>query len=117
MISDTQQMQNSVFEIVNSIPKGKVSSYGEVGAVIGVSGWHVGRILSGLKEELWDSVLWQRVVAKNGFISSVKLGFRGELQKQLLEQESIQYTENIVDMAKHGLDREELSRLYVQRQK
>jgi len=100
-MSTTQKQR--IIEVVNSIPQGKVSSYGEVGKCIGISGWEVGRILSGLKEDEWSTVAWQRVVAKNGYLSSMKLGFRGNLQKQMLIDEGVKVEDDMVDMNKFGI--------------
>jgi methylated-DNA-protein-cysteine methyltransferase-like protein len=111
MLVDKSSIRDKVFEVVNAIPTGRVTSYGSVGAVLGISGWEVGRLLSGLKEELWDSVMWQRVVAKDGFISSMKLGFRGQLQKELLMKEGIEIQGDSVVMDKHNITTEELMNL------
>jgi alkylated DNA nucleotide flippase Atl1 len=67
----------------------------------GVSGQVVGFMLSGLPQDQWNLLPWHRVVAKDGYISSLKLGAKGLIQKQLLLGENISIAEDRVDMAKH----------------
>jgi alkylated DNA nucleotide flippase Atl1 len=103
-----------IIEIVNKIPKGKVMYFGQVGKLVvnknqnndipnftGVSGQVVGFVLSGMTQEEWNLLPWQRVVAKDGFISSLKLGAKGLLQKQLLTDEGVTIIEDHVDMSKY----------------
>jgi methylated-DNA-protein-cysteine methyltransferase related protein len=81
---------------VNKIPSGKVMSYGEVGKQIGTTGWAVGIILTGLNDEECNQVPWHRVVAKNGTISALKLGLKGNAQIHLLELEGVEIEANQV---------------------
>jgi alkylated DNA nucleotide flippase Atl1 len=67
----------------------------------GVSGQVVGFMLSGLPQDQWNLLPWHRVVAKDGYISSLKLGAKGLIQKQLLLGENVSIAEDRVDMAKH----------------
>lgn len=108
---DKKPSREDLFEVVNKIPSGKVTSYGVVGAVIGISGWEAGRMLSGLPQERWDTVAWQRVVAKNGYISSMKLGFRGQIQKELLLKEGVEIDDATVNMNMHGIDLEDMVKI------
>jgi alkylated DNA nucleotide flippase Atl1 len=120
-----------IIEIVNKIPVGKVMYFGQIGKLIlnksqmnndkcdlispahwlsnelryssfaGVSGQVVGFVLSGMPQEEWSLLPWYRVVAKDGYISSLKLGAKGLIQKQLLLDEGVFITEDHVDMHKH----------------
>jgi methylated-DNA-protein-cysteine methyltransferase related protein len=85
-----------ILEEVNKIPYGKVSSYGEIGKAIGTTGWAVGIILSGLNDEECNHVAWHRVVAKNGGISALKLGLKGNAQIMILDSEGIEVINNVV---------------------
>lgn len=104
-----------IIQIVNQIPMGKVMYFGQIGKLVvnknqtqevsesfvGVSGQVVGFILSGMAQEEWNLLPWHRVVAKDGYISSLKLGAKGLIQKQLLLSENITVIEDHVDMTKH----------------
>jgi methylated-DNA-protein-cysteine methyltransferase-like protein len=103
-------LKTKICQVVNKIPAGKVTSYGVVGELVGTSGWTVGIVLSGFSNEEMEQFAWQRVVAKSGFLSSTKLGFRGEIQRQLLEKEGVEVTENTVDMKTFGIGLEELAK-------
>jgi alkylated DNA nucleotide flippase Atl1 len=90
-------IKERVVEFVNLIPIGKVVSYGYIGSQVGSSGWGVGIILSGMSVEECKTVAWQRVVRKDGYISSLKLGYKGVLQKELLEVEGVNIINDFVD--------------------
>jgi alkylated DNA nucleotide flippase Atl1 len=120
-----------IIEIINKIPSGKVMYFGQIGKLIvnknfdsndnlkqsesakgmttklaevqftGVSGQVVGFVLSGMPSLEWNLLPWHRVVAKDGYISSLKLGAKGLIQKQLLLDEKVEITEDRVDMTKH----------------
>lgn len=102
-----------VIQVVNAVPFGRVSSYGMVAEFVGWLMWKaisaqlVGWILSGLKDDEFISCAWQRIVNKQGFISSVKLWDRWWKQKELLESEGIAIVDFYVDMDRYALDREE----------
>jgi methylated-DNA-protein-cysteine methyltransferase related protein len=93
-----ENLKQQLLYEVNKIPAGKVLSYGEIGAKVGISGWIAGRILSGMTEEEMKNYAWQRVVNKQGYISALKLGFRGNLQIELLRAEGIEIPDSTVDM-------------------
>jgi methylated-DNA-protein-cysteine methyltransferase related protein len=96
-----------MIEIVNKIPFGKVMNFGMIGDILGVSGQVVGFTLSGMPQSEWESLPWHRVVAKDGYISSLKLGAKGMIQKQLLLDENVEIVEDRVNMTKHLVGIEE----------
>jgi alkylated DNA nucleotide flippase Atl1 len=96
--NSTENLKQQLLFEVNKIPAGKVLSYGEIGTKVGISGWIAGRILSGMTEEEMKQYAWQRVVNKQGYISALKLGFRGNLQIELLRAEGIEIPDSTVDM-------------------
>ncbi len=80
------EFKDRVFEIVGSIPRGRVMSYGQVAAAAGAAwaAWEVGQIAhrgpTGLP--------WQRVVNKSGGLArGYPGGFTGH--KQALEAEGV----------------------------
>ena len=96
--------KEQVIQLVNLIPKDKVSTYGEIAKQIKdhkISAQMVGWILSGMKVEEWDLCPWYRVVNKQGFISALKLGSKGMIQKQILLGEGYTLVEDFVDMSTH----------------
>jgi methylated-DNA-protein-cysteine methyltransferase related protein len=90
-------IKQRLIEEVNKIPYGKVVSYGYIGNIIGSSGWGVGVILSGMSPQECESVKWYRVVNKQGYISSLKLGFKGTMQIDLLKAEGVLIANDTVD--------------------
>ncbi len=101
-------MKTEMFQLVNEIPFGKVVSYGQVAEQLcmkynfNTSGWLVGRLLSGMNKNERDLCPWRRVVNKQWFISTLKLGERGIEQIRLLEKEDIEVEDGIIDMKKYG---------------
>lgn len=78
--------KQKILEIIKQIPDGKAVSYGQVGDMIGLSGFFVGKILSSLSESECEGTNWYKVVRKDGYISTLKFGYKGVMQKELLKQ-------------------------------
>lgn len=97
-------IKQKIFDLVLQIPKGKIVYYGQIANIIGVPAQIVGWQLSGMSPEQMEQIPWQRVVAKNGFISSLKLGSRGLLQKQILLTEGYKLIDDTVDMEFHKFE-------------
>lgn len=92
-----------VYQVVNSIPSGKVMSYGQVAALADSprAARQVGWALSGLGLEE-QKIPWWRVVNKAGYLSikghSIDVK---DIQKQLLQDEGIEVDDDYqVDMQK-----------------
>lgn len=93
--------KEKVIEIVNQIPKGKVTTYGNVALLAGIprGARTVGWILHSSKKD----IPWQRVINRHGFISIKSPEHPKQLQKALLEQEGIAVSDDfIVDLNKYG---------------
>lgn len=76
----------AVYAYVRSIPAGRVTSYGEVGAAVGVSARTVGWALSSCP----DDVPWQRVVGSDGYLRIARRSAElKSLQQTLLESEGV----------------------------
>lgn len=92
--------------IINCIPIGSVGYYGQVADVLATEfgifmrGQMVGWALNGFNEESLATIAWQRVITKTGHIALLKLGFKGNEQIALLEQEGIDVSGDFVDMEK-----------------
>lgn len=84
-----------VIDVVNQIPYGKVVSYGQVAAYVGVprGARQVGWVLRQIEESV--KLPWWRVINNTGRISiDGNLYSDKHLQKKLLEQEGIQIQED-----------------------
>ncbi|MDI7185263.1 MGMT family protein [Leptospira santarosai] len=88
-----------VYALVKKVPKGKVTSYGRIAALLGNprAARAVGYALNALSKGQEQKIPWQRVINSQG-----KISFRGDtgrsiLQKKMLEDEGIKFdsTESI----------------------
>jgi len=81
----------NVYQIVKSIPEGKVMSYGQIAELLPkVTARMVGYALSALPEE--NDVPWWRVVNSQLKISLRSEGGHDSLQKVLLMQEGVVFS-------------------------
>ena len=78
-------MYREVYELVKQIPKGKVTTYGEIGKVLGLNSRLVGRIL-GENVDL-EGIPCYRVVCGDGSLGGYVLG--GELKARLLSCDGV----------------------------
>lgn len=89
--------KEKIISAIQKIPLGKVTSYGYIGKQVGLSGYVVGFVLSSMTFEQSQSFPWYRVVRKDGYISSLKLGQKGLIQKNKLIEEGYTINNDIVD--------------------
>lgn len=82
--------KDKVFLLVKQIPHGMISSFGRIGDRTGINPRIVGFILSGMNRDEMSDIPWHRVVNRDGFISSIKLGDKGRLQEEMLKSEGIE---------------------------
>jgi alkylated DNA nucleotide flippase Atl1 len=77
---------SAIFDYVRSIPVGKVTSYGEVGAAVGVTARTVGWALTSCPQD----VPWQRVVGSDGYLRIARRSpHLKQLQQELLQSEGV----------------------------
>lgn len=83
--------RSAIYEVVRRIPRGKVSTYGEVARLAGLPGHarQVGYALAALPSG--SGVPWQRVVNARGRISFPVGSELAELQRGLLQHEGVQF--------------------------
>lgn len=81
-----------VVEVIKSIPKGKVATYGQIATFAGnrFGARQVVWILNSLSER--EKLPWHRVINSKGKISLTGSGY--EIQKKLLLQEAISFDDN-----------------------
>mgnify|MGYP003390806663 CR=1 FL=1 len=95
---------DKVYSLVRKIPKGKVSTYGQIGQILGLNprvvGWALNRLA---KVKAKREIPWQRVINSKGKISTNKLQeIPLDLQQRLLEKEGVVFNkENKTDLKKY----------------
>ncbi|HEX2993591.1 MAG TPA: MGMT family protein [Anaerolineales bacterium] len=102
-----QAYYEQVWQLVRQIPQGKVASYGQIALLIpppaGVEfdsyKAFSPRWVGGAMAACPDDVPWQRVINSQGKISA-RPG--AERQRELLEEEGVEFTKDKVDMKKYG---------------
>jgi methylated-DNA-protein-cysteine methyltransferase related protein len=77
-----------IYTAVEQIPSGQVSTYGDIAEIVGggCDGRTVGYALGAMGAERSDQVPWQRVVNREGGIST-----KGLQQRALLESEGVPF--------------------------
>ncbi len=87
-----------IWTMVNSIPQGKVSSYGQIADFAGLPGRArlVGRSLGFVPTD--QAVNWHRVLRSNGQLAFDKGSEHALLQTGLLQQEGVVVINNRVNM-------------------
>lgn len=90
--------------MVRKIPRGRVATYGQVAARLGVprGARAVGWALRALSDEEARRVPWHRVVSHTGAIS-LRVGPGPLVQRRLLRGEGVHFLGDLVDLTRHGL--------------
>jgi len=80
-------LYEKIYLVAEQVPYGMVASYGDIAAIVGggCDARTVGYALNELPKER-AGVPWQRIISKEGGIST-----RGLAQRQLLEQEGVEF--------------------------
>jgi methylated-DNA-protein-cysteine methyltransferase-like protein len=92
-----------IYEVVKTIPKGKVTTYGQVALLAGNPRWSrvVGYALH--KNPQPGIIPCHRVVTRNGEVAKSFAFGGGETQKELLENEGVIFeTDGTIDLKKYG---------------
>lgn len=93
-----------VYALVREIPPGRVASYGQLAALLGLAhgARAVGWALRALRGKTAHGVPWQRVVGHGGRISLPE-AMGGRIQRQRLRAEGVRFRKGRVDLEQHGL--------------
>ena len=89
-------------ELIRSIPKGKVATYGQIAQLAGIPGHarQVGYALHNLPDG--SGVPWHRVINQKGQISFISDIFARSLQRELLESEGIVFdSDGVIALEKY----------------
>jgi methylated-DNA-protein-cysteine methyltransferase-like protein len=92
-----------IYAVVQRIPRGRVTTYGEVARLAGLPGHarQVGYALHSLADE--RDVPWQRVVNARGELSPRSIPGSEQVQRDLLEDEGIEFSiRGRIDLARYG---------------
>jgi methylated-DNA-protein-cysteine methyltransferase related protein len=89
--------ETAIRQTIRSIPRGRVSTYGEVAKAAGYPGYHrqVAQILS----KSGDALPWHRVLGSGGRIKTSRESALD--QRMRLEMEGVRFRGSRVDMAAH----------------
>lgn len=91
------QRDEAFRKAIQSIPKGKVATYGQVAAAAGYPLYH--RHVAQLLRRTHAGLPWQRVLGAGG---EIKLKFEAGAEQRLrLEMEGVRFRGKRVDMAEH----------------
>ncbi len=93
-----------VYALVRRVPRGRVVTYGQVAAMLGVprGARAVGWALRALPEDVAARVPWHRVVGTGGRISP-RRGPGPEIQRRRLQAEKVAFRGGCVDLSRHGM--------------
>ncbi|MEO5948855.1 MAG: MGMT family protein [Candidatus Saccharimonas sp.] len=85
-MADTKNLRDEVYRLMSLLPKGYVTTYGDVASFAGSP--RAARIVGGIAHRGPDTLPWHRLVHANGRLA---VGFPGgaAVQRQLLEQDGI----------------------------
>jgi len=93
-------LEQRVWLVISAIPRGKVSSYGDIALLAGHprAARQVGRILNNLPDH--SQLPWHRIISQQGKISLS--GERGVMQRDVLRKEGVEVSDaGRVDMKKY----------------
>ncbi|MDP2789804.1 MAG: MGMT family protein [bacterium] len=96
-----------VFAIVRKIPKGRMATYGQIAALVGSprAAQAVGWALHSLDAKPDQTVPWQRVINRLGYISTTCLEHTANEQAWKLQKEGVEVTKKeelwFVDLSKY----------------
>lgn len=83
-----------VLEVVQKIPKGKVTTYGTVSLLAGMP--RGARLVGGILHYQGEKYPWHRVINRHGFISTRCEQHTKYLQKALLQQEGVEVSKDFM---------------------
>lgn len=91
MLVNDKTYRERVYQIVRTIPVGRVMTYGQLAIILGegYTARTVGYVMHGADE----GVPWQRVINSQGKCSTGRLTIPMNLQQELLEAEGVDFSE------------------------
>ena len=94
--------KEKIWQIVYQIPKGQVSSYGQVARLAGLPGYarYVGHVMKNLPEG--TKLPWHRVANSQGKLSFPRDSREYQTQKSRLEAEGVVFVNGKFSLKKYG---------------
>ena len=90
-----------IYDVVRSIPPGRVSTYGRIAAHVGCSAQMVGFAMAAVPGD--SDIPWHRVINYKGMISQRSDGYSDGMQRALLVSEGVRFdTAGRVDLDREG---------------
>lgn len=88
----SESFYQKIYKLTSLIPKGKVVTYGQIAALVGSprSARIVGYALHIMSPAMSNNIPWQRVINREGRISTTCREHSASLQANILKQEKIQ---------------------------
>lgn len=106
MVMDDSALNNKekIWQIVYQIPKGQVSSYGQVARLAGLPGYarYVGHVMKNLPAG--TKLPWHRVANSQGKLSFPIGSSEYQTQKRKLEAEGVVFVNGRFSLKKYGWD-------------
>jgi methylated-DNA-protein-cysteine methyltransferase-like protein len=101
---DDEYARERIWQVVHSIPRGKVTSYGRVAAMAGLprAARLVGRVLSQLPKD--SKLPWHRVINASGRITFPEGSAAFKRQRTRLVEEGVAIRGSRIDIKQHGWD-------------
>ncbi|MGE5141366.1 MAG: MGMT family protein [Rudaea sp.] len=90
------EIYERIYTLVREIPPGKVTTYGHLAAMVGLSDSRI----AGEAMNASSGLPWQRVINSRGEISI--RGATGARQRELLEMEGVAFEQGRVDLSEYG---------------
>ena len=96
--------EGRIWQVVHSIPPGRVATYGQVARLAGLPGYarYVGTVLKNLPRG--SRLPWHRVVNARGCLSFPRHGSKHRRQQKLLEAEGILFKDGRLSLSQYGVD-------------
>jgi methylated-DNA-protein-cysteine methyltransferase-like protein len=87
-ISPNYALYERIYQAIEQVPHGMVATYGDIAAIVGggCDARTVGYALNEIPEERAGALPWQRIINREGGIST-----RGLRQRQILESEGVEF--------------------------
>ncbi len=105
---ENERLRLQVMRLCHEVPRGRVTSYGALGKLCDppISGYICGRVMGNVME----NVPWWRIVGKDGKLPIAKRGpYHSGQQRQLLEQEGVEFDEEGKIQSRFFVDQPEQS--------
>ncbi|MGW8312262.1 MAG: MGMT family protein [Desulfuromonadales bacterium] len=95
------RLYNRIYTLIRQVPRGHVTTYGEISRLAGCTARTVGFALAALPDN--HDVPWQRVINSQGRVSARAGGDGSLVQRLLLEKEGVRFDDRQqVDLQRYG---------------